>query len=84
MRTGLGTAATVTCIEQKGVPHEHRFFLIIFGVYSAIARNDAPHHMSKLAPMKQKGGKTKGLVLHLFAYTILPLVTGGLMVWRSM
>lgn len=58
--------------------------LVAFAVYSIFARIFAPHHLGKLEPMKEKWGKTGGLVMHVVAYTLLPLVAGGLMLFNEL
>ncbi len=58
--------------------------LVAFGVYSIFARFFAPHHLGKLEPMRKMWGKTGGLIMHVVAYTLLPLVAGGLMLFNEL
>jgi hypothetical protein len=58
--------------------------LVAFGTYSIFARIFAPHRLGKLEPMKDKWGKTGGSVMHVVAYTLLPLVAGGLMIFNEL
>ncbi len=58
--------------------------LVAFGVYSIFARFFAPHHLGKLEPMKKMWGETGGTVMHVVAYTVLPFVAGGLMIFNEL
>ena len=49
-------------------------FLIVFGLYSIFARFFAPHHLGKLGPMKKMWGEKAGVLIHVLAYTALPLL----------
>lgn len=58
--------------------------LVAFGVYSIFARFFAPHHLGKLEPMRKMWGKTGGSVMHVVAYTVLPPVAGGFMLFNGL
>jgi hypothetical protein len=58
--------------------------LVAFGVYSIFARFFAPHHLGKLEPMRKMWGERGGLAMHIVAYTVLPLVAGGLMLFNEL
>jgi hypothetical protein len=57
--------------------------LVLFGLYSIFARFFAPHHLAKLEPMKKMWGEKGGLIMHVVAYTVLPLIAGGLMIFNA-
>jgi hypothetical protein len=58
------------------------YLLIGLGIYSLIGRFIWPHHFAKVQAMKDKWGAKRGLALHVFAYTVLPIVCGTLMVFK--
>ncbi len=49
---------------------------ILFGVYTAWARVAKPQQFAKLNAMKKAWGPTAGNVVHLIAYTIVPIAVG--------
>lgn len=57
--------------------------LAVFGLYSIFARFFAPHHLGKLEPMKKMWGEKGGLIMHVVAYTVLPLTLGALLIFNS-
>lgn len=57
--------------------------LLVFGVYSIFARFFAPHHLGKMEPMKKMWGERRGAVVHVVAYTLLPLVAGAVMIFSA-
>lgn len=59
-------------------------FMVAFGLYTLIARFIAPHHFSKLDTMKKHWGETKGTLVHFVAYTLAPLVAGGLILYSAL
>ena len=54
---------------------------IIYGVYSFIQRKVAPEKIGKLQTMIERNGEKMGHSIHLFGYTILPIVTGLLLLF---
>ena len=54
---------------------------IIYGVYSFIQRKGAPEKIGKLQTMIERNGEKMGHSIHLFGYTILPIVTGLLLLF---
>ena len=58
--------------------------LIAFGIYSVVARIFFPAQFVKLEPMKKMWGEKAGPIVHILAYTVLPLVAGGLMVFNAL
>lgn len=49
---------------------------IAYGVYSYIRRKTAPDSIDKLQTMIERNGEKMGHSIHLFGYTILPIVAG--------
>ncbi len=49
---------------------------IAYGVYSYIQRKTAPEKIAKLQIMIERNGEKMGHSIHLFGYTILPIVAG--------
>ena len=52
---------------------------IVYGVYSYILRKTAPEKIEKLQTMIERNGEKMGHSIHLFGYTILPIVAGLLL-----
>ena len=52
---------------------------IIYGVYSFIQRKVAPEKIEKLQSMIERNGEKMAHSIHLFGYTILPIVAGVLL-----
>jgi hypothetical protein len=54
---------------------------VVYGLYTAWARWKTPEKFKKLEPMKKFWGERGGLAIHVFGYTIVPIVLGvGLIV----
>lgn len=51
-------------------------FFIIYGITTYILRLYKPGFFWKLEPMKQKWGEKRGYFIHVFSYSILPVVLG--------
>ncbi len=49
---------------------------IAYGVYSYVQRKTAPEKIEKLQIMIERNGEKMGHSIHLFGYTILPIVAG--------
>ncbi len=49
---------------------------IAYGIYSYIQRKTAPEKIEKLQVMIERNGEKMGHSIHLFGYTILPIVAG--------
>jgi len=56
---------------------------VVFGLYTLIARQIAPHQFGKLGSMREKFGETGGLVIHFIGYTALPLIVGGVLLYQA-
>jgi len=52
---------------------------ILYGLYSYYQRKTAPENIEKLQVMIQRNGEKMAHSIHLFGYTILPIVTGLLL-----
>ena len=52
---------------------------IVYGLYSFIQRKVAPEKIEKLQSMIERNGEKMGHSIHLFGYTILPIVAGLLL-----
>ena len=69
-------------MSYHGVTMEPGFNLILgvlaiaYGIYSYIQRKTAPEKIEKLQVMIERNGEKMGHSIHLFGYTILPIVAG--------
>jgi hypothetical protein len=52
---------------------------IAYGLYSYMQRKTAPEKIEKLQTMIERNGKKMAHNIHLFGYTILPIIAGVLM-----
>jgi len=52
---------------------------IIYGLYSFYRRKTEPESIAKLTIMIERNGEKMGHAIHLFGYTILPIVAGLLL-----
>ena len=52
---------------------------IIYGLYSFYQRKTAPEDIVKLQAMIERNGEKMAHSIHLFGYTLLPIVAGLLM-----
>ena len=57
--------------------------MIGFGIATAILRKTSPKFFWKLEPMKKRWGPRAGFWVHVFGYTIVPIVAGAIMVYNS-
>ena len=49
---------------------------IAYGLYSYIQRKRAPEKIEKLQVMIERNGEKMGHSIHMFGYTILPVIAG--------
>lgn len=49
---------------------------LAYGVYTGYARTVTPEKFAKLEAMKEQWGESTGNLVHLVAYTVLPVVVG--------
>jgi hypothetical protein len=54
-----------------------------YGLYSYIQRKVAPEKIEKLNTMIERNGEKMGHSIHLFGYTILPILAGGLILFSN-
>ncbi|MDH3388996.1 MAG: hypothetical protein OEN02_13945 [Gammaproteobacteria bacterium] len=54
---------------------------IAYGLYCFVQRKIAPEKIEKLQTMIERNGEKMGHSIHLFGYTILPIVTGLLLLY---
>ncbi len=54
---------------------------IIYGLYCFVQRKVAPQNIKKLQSMIERNGEKMGHSIHLFGYTILPIVAGMLLLY---
>ncbi len=54
---------------------------IIYGLYSFIQRKIAPEKIEKLQSLIERNGEKMAHSIHLFGYTILPIVAGLLLLY---
>ncbi|PJZ46434.1 hypothetical protein [Leptospira brenneri] len=51
-------------------------FFILYGTTTYFLRIYKPGFFWKLEPMKQKWGEKRGYFIHVFSYSILPVILG--------
>ena len=51
-----------------------------YGLYTAYVRATSPEKLAKLSAMKQQWGDSTGLIGHVVAYTIIPLLVGVILI----
>ena len=54
---------------------------IVYGLYSYYQRKVAPEKIVKLQTMIERNGEKMGHSIHLFGYTIMPIVAGLLLLF---
>jgi len=54
---------------------------IVYGIYSYIQRKVAPEKIEKLQSMIERNGEKMAHSIHLFGYTILPIIAGLLLLF---
>lgn len=52
------------------------FFALGFGLFTLIARHQDPTRFAKLKIMQEKLGDKYGYILHVVAYSVLPILVG--------
>ncbi|HVK95205.1 MAG TPA: hypothetical protein VM571_10840, partial [Noviherbaspirillum sp.] len=57
---------------------------LLFGVYIAVSRRLQPQKMAKLEALKVLFGDKIGNLIHVSAYTVIPLVAGGIFVFAGL
>lgn len=54
---------------------------IAYGIYSYMRRKSAPENIDKLQEMIERNGEKMGHAIHLFGYTIMPIIAGLLLLY---
>ena len=54
----------------------HGVAALAFGLYTGYARTATPEKVQKLDAMKEQWGESTGNIVHLAAYTIVPILVG--------
>lgn len=54
---------------------------IAYGLYSYYQRKTAPENIAKLQTMIERNGEKMGHTIHLFGYTIMPIIAGLLLLF---
>ena len=54
---------------------------IAYGIYSYIQRKTAPENIEKLQEMIERNGEKMANSIHLFGYTIMPIVAGLMLLY---
>ena len=54
---------------------------IVYGLYYFVQRKTAPENIEKLQLLIERNGEKMGNNIHLFGYTILPIVAGLLLLF---
>ena len=50
--------------------------MVLFGLLTTVLRVVRPALLSKLEPMKRRWGDRAGFWLHVFGYSIVPIISG--------
>lgn len=56
---------------------------IVYGLYCFIQRKTAPEKIEKLQSMIERNGEKMGHSIHLFGYTIMPIIAGLLLLYAD-
>jgi Na+/H+ antiporter NhaD/arsenite permease-like protein len=56
---------------------------IVYGLYCFIQRKTAPEKIEKLQTMIERNGEKMGNSIHLFGYTVMPIVAGLLLLFAE-
>jgi len=59
------------------------WFSIVLGLFTLLYRLIHPAFFRKLAMFQKAFGTAPGYMLHLFAYSLVPLVVGIVMLWAD-
>jgi hypothetical protein len=57
--------------------------LVGFGIYTTYSRVKAPQKLGKLQAMKDKFGGSVGTLIHTIAYSLIPIIAGGVFIWSG-
>ena len=56
---------------------------IVYGLYSFMQRKTAPEKIEKLQTMIERNGEKMAHSIHLFGYTIMPIIAGLLLLYAD-
>lgn len=59
-------------------------FFMVFGLATVAIRHVRPHWLRKLAPMQQRYGVAPGYAMHFVFYSVLPVATGAVALYRGL
>lgn len=54
---------------------------IAYGIYCYVQRKSAPENIDKLQELIERNGEKMGHSIHLFGYTIMPIIAGLLLLY---
>ena len=57
--------------------------ICLYGVYTLIARINMPEKFGKLNAMKEKFGAGTGNLIHIVAYTVIPIIIGAFVIFSG-
>jgi hypothetical protein len=57
---------------------------LAYGLYTGYARTASPEKFGKLQAMKKQWGESTGNIVHLVAYTVVPIVVGLALIATSL
>ncbi len=58
--------------------------IFLYGLYTMILRIKSPDKLGKLKAMKDKFGDNTGNILHIIAYTVLPIIFGTILIFAGL
>lgn len=59
-------------------------FALGFGLYTLYARAASPNKFGKLEAMKKQWGERGGTIVHVVAYTVMPIIVGAVLIVTSL
>lgn len=58
--------------------------IIAYGAISIVLRHTHPAWFRKLGPMQDLWGKRAGYLVHFVGYSLLPIVLGGIFIYKGL
>ncbi len=58
--------------------------ILWFGIFTAMLRQKSPEKFRQLEAMKEKFGDTPGKILHIFAYSMIPIIFGVFLLFAGL
>ena len=68
-------------VMNIGINYTLGALAIVYGLYCFVRRKVAPENIEKLQSMIERNGEKMAHSIHLFGYTILPIVAGLLLLF---